>query len=150
MAYGDYGAFVYKNGKRRTDKEDVFTFPKNTAVGFTNKEMGEYWAEWIVHAKHHGIIGDGNIRVVCHKENPPVILELIDGSVKEVPIPPENFIQEEYVLKWRFSFEYKGYRFFFESGTGRENPYTAEMTEPDGTHWLCKHAYFYGAGFEDC
>ena len=59
MAYGDYGAFVYKNSKRRTDKEDVSTFPKNTAVGFTNKEMGEYWAEWIVHDMHHGIIGDG-------------------------------------------------------------------------------------------
>ena len=26
MAYSDYGAFVYCNGKRREDKEDVATF----------------------------------------------------------------------------------------------------------------------------
>ena len=31
MAYSDYGAFVYFNGKRRTDKEDVGVYDTDEA-----------------------------------------------------------------------------------------------------------------------
>lgn len=31
MAYNDYGAFVYLNGKRRTDKEDVGVYDTDEA-----------------------------------------------------------------------------------------------------------------------
>lgn len=31
MAYNDYGAFVYLNGKRRTDKEDVGVYDVDEA-----------------------------------------------------------------------------------------------------------------------
>ena len=31
MAYSDYGAFVYLNGKRRTDKEDVGVYDTDEA-----------------------------------------------------------------------------------------------------------------------
>ena len=31
MAYNDYGAFVYFNGKRRTDKEDVGVYDTDEA-----------------------------------------------------------------------------------------------------------------------
>lgn len=150
MAYRDYGAFVFRNDKRRTDKEDVPAFDGEITVDTSafDKEMEQDWGEWVVYEEHHGIIGDGNIRVMCHKQNPPVVLELTDGVVKQIQLPAEKFISEECGTKWSFAFDYKGHHFFFESGTGRENPCTAEMTEPDGTHWLCEYDYFYGAGFE--
>jgi hypothetical protein len=34
MAYGDYGAFVYLNGERRTDREDVGVCDTDEAFGY--------------------------------------------------------------------------------------------------------------------
>ncbi len=34
MAYSDYGAFVYLNGERRTDKEDVGVCDTDEAFGY--------------------------------------------------------------------------------------------------------------------
>ena len=38
MAYGDYGAFVWLNGKRREDKEDVATFATDEETFGTSSE----------------------------------------------------------------------------------------------------------------
>lgn len=165
MAYSDYGAFVYCNGERRPDKEDVALFATDEETFGTDsanigsgarifaallkaKEEGRQ----LTVATHiaHGVMGDGPIRVRCYKQGRPQIFELSeeDGSIKEVPQREKHAGEDEWDYWYNYraeSLEYKGYKFFWCQG----EPYTAEMIEPDGTQWLCEYDYGYGAGFED-
>lgn len=155
MAYSDYGAFVYCNGERRTDKEDVAVFASDEETfGRDSSEIGSGMRIWasLLKAKqdgkelnwleyiHHGIMGDGAIRVVCHKQGLPQIYELSE-QIKFDNDFPEGLDYYEYAP---IDFSYKGYEFHFESG----HPYLATMKEPDGTFWRCEYDYEYGAGFE--
>lgn len=130
MAYCDYGAEVYMNGQRRRDKEDcvLFEFYPDPPEDFS-----DYC---------HGLMGDGDIRVKCYKQGLPKIFELQNGVEKNVEFVPEGVDHFEYddVL-----FEYKGYKFKFVS----DRPFTAYMTEPNGTKWECHYDYHYGSGFSD-
>lgn len=130
MAYSDYGAYVYMNGDRREDKED--------AVLFYDDKIGK--ETWITRI-HHGIMGDFNIRVLCHKQHLPQVYELTEDGIKEINIPDGDDIEP---IDWgTVEFEYKGYKFKFVSG----EPNIATMIEPDGTEWRCEYDYWYGAGF---
>ena len=151
MAYSDYGAFVWLNGNRREDKEDVATFATDEETFGTNSANlpsgSRIWVN-LLHQKetnnnisiHHGILGDGDIRVECHKQGRPCILEATEEGFKEIEYCDENTDFYEYDP---ISFEYKGYEFYFESS----KPYYAEMITPEGDVWECKYDYFYGAGF---
>ena len=155
MAYGDYGAFVYCNGKRREDKEDVAVFATDEEIFGTSSENvpsgARIWVsllkqkedgkdvDWVNHI-HHGIMGDGNIRVMCHKQGLPNIYEVTNDGFKEIKYCDDD---TDYYYYETITFDYKGYHFVFESG----EPYKAEMTEPDGTQWECTYDYGYGAGF---
>ena len=124
MAYGDYGAFVYCNGERRADHED--------AVAFGLKP--DYFGDWL-HHPHHGILGEGPIQVICHKQGLPEIYEQdADGTIKEIKYCDDNVDSFDYN---RIEFEYKGYKFEFTS----YGPYMATMTEPDGAVWYCEYDY---------
>jgi len=110
---------------------------------------GQKKRDWITDI-HHGIMGDGNIRVLCHKQHFPEIYEMLeDDTIQKVNIKslPEFHGKEEIPdYHWgKVSFEYKGYKFCFRSG----KPNVAEMTEPGDTHWRCEYDYEFGAGFED-
>lgn len=160
MAYNDYGAFVFMNGKRRTDKEDAPAFASDQEIfgGDINnipsvarifislskaKEDGRELS-WLEHI-HHGICGDGNVRVICHKWGLPKIFEATDDGIQQIEFCDED---DARWFKYRpFSFEYNGFHFYFEYF----EPgflYVVEMDEPDGTHWRCEYGYEYGAGFE--
>lgn len=164
MAYSDYGAFVYCNGTRREDKEDVALFATDEETfGMPSAEIGSGSRIWVSLGKarkdgvdrdwidsiHHGTMGDGNIRVLCHKQHLPEVYErLEDGTIRHIDINqlPEFQGKEFEHFEWGcISFKYKGYSFCFKSG----EPNEAEMTEPDGTYWLCEYDYEYGAGFKD-
>lgn len=125
MAYGDYGAFVYRNGNRCKDKEDASLFE----------------AERGVYKFGHGIMGDGYIRVLCYKQGLPEIYEMTENGVTEVKYCEEDIDPYEYDS---IKFKHKGYEFVFQGGS----PYYAIMREPNGTEWKCEYDYHYGAGFE--
>ena len=155
MAYSDYGAFVYKNGERRRDKEDVALFNSDEETfgeDSANISSGaRIWAylyhrgsredTWIDHI-HHGIMGDNAVRVLCHKQGLPQIYEATADGIKEIPYIPEGTDHFDYNT---VEFEYNGYKFKFTEG----KPYVAEMTEHDGTEWKCEYDYQFGAGFEN-
>lgn len=158
MAYSDYGAFVFKNGERRRDKEDVAVFDSDEETfGQSSENIPSWLRIWVslyqekkegkertyyTHI-HHGIMGDGAVRVVCHKQGLPKICELLEnGEVKDIKYYSDDI---DYFNYSELNFTYKGYEFHFESG----KPYVAEMIEPDGTKWRCEYDYWYGAGFED-
>lgn len=121
MAYSDYGAFVYRNGKRRRDKEDacLFDLEEDRVI--------------------HGIMGDGRIRVACYKQYIPEIYENESGEIRQVRFNYKDDFDFGTVY-----FHYKGYRFRFDSG----DICVAEMREPDGAFWSCEYGPGYGAGFE--
>lgn len=177
MAYGDYGAFVWKNGKRRTDKEDAPTFASDEeTIGMPigeipsgeriwmylikkkeekssesemtkelqSNSLEEQMVEWMNHP-HHGILGDGNIRVMCHKQGLPTIYEATENGFRKVEFSEEKLHPYEYD---DIRFSYKGYIFIFKSGYDSDEPYYAGMIEPDGTEWECQYDYEFGAGFE--
>ena len=156
MAYSDYGAFVYLNGERRRDKEDVAAFATDEETfgeSSDNIPSGlRIWASLLKAKKdnserswlesiHHGIMGDGNIRVICHKGGLPMIYEATDDGINEVVYYTNDIDYYDYDVEYT----YKGYKFKFESN----NPYYAKMVTPDGDIWECRYDYEYGAGFED-
>lgn len=156
MAYSDYGAFVWHNGKRRTDKEDVATFASDEEtfggpsesipsgarifVSLLHQKNNNKEVEWVNHI-HHGIMGDGDIRVECHKQGLPTIWEATPNGFEKIKYcDDENTSWYDYDP---IEFEYKGHKFYFESS----KPYYAKMTTPNGDVWECKYDYWYGAGF---
>ena len=159
MAYSDYGAFVYRNGERRNDKEDapLFASSEETFGGDISKIPNalRIWASLIYEREtgaerswitsiHHGILGDGPIRVLCHKQGLPEIYEMKDsGAVEQVKYYDKE--TTDYYYFEPFSFDYEGYHFYFRSG----EPYYVTMKEPDGTFWECEYDYQFGAGFEE-
>lgn len=155
MAYSDYGAFVWKNGERREDKEDVAAFATDEETfGMPSEYVPSGARIWVslikekkegrdrtwINSIHHGILGDTNIRVVCHKQGLPQIYEATDDGINEVSYLSEDVDYYDYDP---ISFEYKGYKFNFESG----KPYYAQMITPTGDNWECRYDYWYGAGF---
>ena len=124
MAYSDYGAEVFKNGQRRTDKEDCPVF----SLAEVNHLVNGFYNYF------HGVMGDGNIRVGCYKQGLPHIFELQNGEGIEIEYTPPDTDPYEYddIL-----FKYKGYKFLFNSN----KPYVAWMVEPNGTKWKCLYDY---------
>lgn len=150
MAYSDYGAFVWLNGNRRKDKEDVAAFATDEETFGTDSANipsgARLWVN-LIHQKNtnndtsinHGVLGDGDIRVICYKQGRPTIVEATENGFVDVPYCNEDTDPYDYDIH----FEYKGYKFYF-SGT---KPYYAQMTTPDGNVWESKYDYGYGAGF---
>lgn len=170
MAYSDYGSFVHKDGVRRTDKEDVPVFGADVEleVGsgarvFVNliKNMDRDGFEWW-EVCQHGVMGDGDVRVACYKQDIPSVWYVENGEVKQLSYDemvglceeayPEcieecdghRYFKDDYEVE----FEFMGRKIhFFGECCGSKPRYTAEMVDVDGSKWECEYDYLYGAGF---
>lgn len=136
MAYSDYGAFVYLNGERRTDKEDVGVYDTDEGPLPTRLRI---YANIMKHAggccehSHHGVMGDGNVRVGCYKQGWPEVYEWEDGKDK-----PTVYTFDDLSRKF-------GWDDYEEYGDTR---YGATMSR-DGETWKCDCDCMLGAGFDD-
>lgn len=177
MAYSDYGAFVYRNGERRRDKEDVGVYdtdeanlPSGMRVYANIIKNMDRDAQWWEHS-HHGVMGDGPVRVGCYKQGFPEFYVWPDGADGPTAVSQASVVDangwggEEFVSEFRgnayIDYDYELYDFhvpgcdgYLFSATGHtltEAPaYWARMVEPDGTVWECDYDYGYGAGLTDC
>lgn len=152
MAYGNWGAFVYENGERRQDKEDVGVFDtdeKNCPSGFrifanilkNREKYAEGKDPWYTHS-HHAVLGDGIVRLcgykdwaelwVCRKGVP----ERIDLETHEDASDYGEVYIDGKAWKWEFR--------MYESAM-----VDLELVEPDGTVWKSTCGYGYGAGHMD-
>lgn len=168
MAYSDYGAFVYCNGERRTDKEDAPLFASSQEAfgedinnipsglrifaNIVSMKCSNENPELTEEQKHmmylrtriaHGILGDGPVRVRCYKQGLPSIYEFNEDEIKEIKIPYDGDWYEYGTIK----FEHDGYEFLF-SDDSEDGHYFAEMITPEGEHWTCEYDYEFGAGWE--
>lgn len=168
MAYSDYGAFVYLNGERRTDKEDVGVY--DTDEGSLPTRLRIYanimkhpggCCEWFEHS-HHGVMGDGSVRVGCYKQGWPEVYKWEDGKDKPTRYTFDDLSRkfgwddyEEYddtrytADKYDEEFDFLGWHFhFWGDNTGGTPKYGATMSR-DGETWECDYDCMFGAGFDD-
>lgn len=167
MAYGDYGAFVYLNGERRADKEDVGVYDTDEACLPTelrvfakiiklNSVVGGFAA------LYHGVMGDGSVRVGCYKQGWPAIYEWGDGKDE-----PTQYTFNDLSLKFgwddyreydntRFApdeydkeFDMLGWHFHFWGNSCNSTPKYGATMSRDGEIWKCNYDYMFGAGFDD-
>lgn len=170
MAYNDYGAFVYKNGERRHDREDVGVFDtdeasvpsglrvfENIIKNSMNGDLDKPWKRL-----SHGVMGDGDVRVACYKQGWPEIWVWEAGEAEPTQYDYDDLSRR---FGWDDFEEYGGSRFatdsydkefdllgwhfhFWGEDMGSIPAYDASMTR-DGESWECEYDEGYGAGFDD-
>jgi hypothetical protein len=143
MAYGNWGAFVYKNGERQPNWED------NTPYRETNLTAG-YWQafgrqegpEQI--SPHHAVLGKNRVRVCGHKN---CFILYLDG--KEIEDTDQYIVDtyENFDVDALHQGEIEGYKFRAKEFSG--NMIDLELIEPDGTCWQSRCGYAFGAGWPD-
>lgn len=120
MAYGNWGAFVYRNGKRAKDHEDA-SFRKNA-----------YGRDDVKHA----VLGGGRVRLCGYKCYPELF---VDGEERELKWKGGVSHQE-------LSGSVEGFDWSAEM---TENMVHLYLREPDGTVWSASCGFEHGAGFDD-
>lgn len=169
MAYSDYGAFVYFNGKRRTDKEDVGIYDTDKASlpsglrVYVNilKLKDDDDREWYKHS-HHGVMGDGRVRVGCYKQGWPEIWEWEKGKDEPTEYAfdylSRKFGWDDYVEysgnryeadEYDNEFDFLGWHFHFWGDLYGDTPKYGATMSRDGETWECQYDCSFGAGFDD-
>lgn len=163
MAYGNWGAFVYKNGIRETNREDNIPYQEDSL------EAG-YWQlfrdgrDKVKVDTHHASLGSGDFRLCGYKSIP-----IIFYNSKQIPLD-KYYIPDEYSNKiekyenetltvplyWGDSFTVSfkelcgtigGYKFraIFKEAPERVVLY---VLEPDGTKWEGVSGFGLGKGHD--
>lgn len=169
MAYGDYGAFVYYNGKRRTDKEDVGVYDTDEAslpsglrvyanILKLNNDSDMKWYK----QSHHGVIGDGRVRVGCYKQGWPEIWEWEEGKDEPTKYTfdylSRKFEWNDYVEynhvryepdEYDKEFDFLGWHFNFWGDLNGGTPKYGVTMSRNGETWKCQYDSSFGAGFDD-
>lgn len=167
MAYSDYGAFVYLNGKRRKDKEDVGVYntdgasPFSRLIVYANIMKLGCGGEWFM-LSHHGVLGDGSVRVGCYKQGWPEVYEWEDGKDKPTIYTFDDLSRkfgwndyEEYdnrrhaADEYDKEFDFLGWHFHFWGDDYSNTPKYGATMSSDGETWKCDYDYMFGAGFDD-
>lgn len=150
MAYSDYGAFVYLNGERRTDKEDVGVYDTDEASLpsglriYANIMKHSGGCEWFDRS-HHGVMGDGSVRVGCYKQRWPEVYEWEDGKDKPTRYTFDDLSRkfgwddyEEYddtryaADKYDKEFDFLGWHFHFWGDDNGDTPRYGATMSRDG------------------
>ena len=144
MAYSNWGAFVYCNGERRKDKEDVYAFDVDEMEKQRQNDQH-------IDTGSHAVLGDKEIRLCAYKTYPR-LWRLRDGRVEKIDI--ESFLigkelsEDDVEVFANYEGEVDGFKFTanrYEEGRMID----LTLTEPDGTGWKSTCGMSYGAGFMD-
>lgn len=125
----DCNAVVCKNGVRRTDRENVPVF-SNEPVGI------EY-----IDSSHCGVLGSGNVRVVCDCDGFPRIVKT-DGSSYNIYNVSDIVRNPSLDKSGMLSFMFCDCNIIYIEDIYTEwCQYSIEMVEPDGTEWTCVYGW---------
>lgn len=167
MAYSDYGSFVYLNCERRTDKEDVGVYDTDESslptglrvyANILKLDGGGKWFE----QSHHGVMGDGSVRVGCYKQGWPEVYEWEDGKDKPTRYAFDDLSRkfgwddyEQHGVKryaadeYDEEFDFLGWHFHFWGDDNGGKPRYGATMRRDGETWECDYDCMFGAGFDD-
>jgi hypothetical protein len=163
MAYSNWGAFVFCNGERQPNKEDVPPYGDADveAVGsgariWVNllKARADGKAQAPHERCHHAVLGQDRLRLCGYKSYPELYLAGDDGLVVQLNIAMFRIDKSVNADDWEWhdseGIEGEVDGFKFKAWPGDEPEHVdLELTEPDGTKWTGKSGYCMGAGFED-
>lgn len=157
MAYSNWGAFVYRNGERQENREDVGVFDEDEAGVpsggriFHNlaKNMDRFpdgKTPWWAHS-HHAVLGDGPVRLCGYKASPELWWrESEDATPVHVDLTP-------YVTTWGdgddpvgWYGEYRGHLFTAQMIPDSRSLILLTLITPTGDRWFSRCGYLYGAG----
>ncbi len=153
MAYSNWGAYVFKNGKRREDKENVGVFDTEEAhitSGFRifynilKNEMHDE-VEWYTHS-HHAVLGDGRVRLCGYKYGPELYYIDEKDKIREVKIKLSNHNEEDEIGSGKIIIGKGTWKWSYKRGF---NIVELKLVEPDGVIWESKCGLYYGAGHYD-
>ncbi|TXH42367.1 MAG: hypothetical protein E6Q97_35855 [Desulfurellales bacterium] len=155
MAYGNWGAYVYKNGERQTNREDNTPYQEDElqagywqAFGGNNEDGTRASTNSKLHCTHASL-GNGPFRLCGYKSFPMIYWE-----GKEVDDKPYQKGTGAGTDDWNWydsdgiEGELNGYKFKAYPSDSPE-AVNLELTEPDGTKWKGKSGYCMGAGHDD-
>ena len=144
MAYSNWGAFVFCNGKRRKDKEDVIAFDVDDAEKQRQNDQH-------IDIGSHAVLGDKEIRLCAYKTYPR-LWRLKEGKVEKIDIEPfliDTASTEDDVEEFaNYEGEVEGFKFTAHRYEERRM-IDLTLTEPDGTGWISTCGLSYGAGYMD-
>jgi len=159
MAYSDYGAFVYKDGIRRTDREDVAVFNDDDKdhpsayrifanIRRNRKKYPDGNPPWHEHS-HHAVLGDGPVRLCGYKSTAELFHLADDGTVTDVDLAPFQVDAAGFDGDTHRG-EYAGATFEARQDDGPHGRVVLlSFVEADGAKWEATCGYLYGAGHMD-
>ena len=139
MAYGNWGAFVYKNDERMHNWEDQTPYKENELEAGYHQAFGRN--DGI--NPHHAVLGEGKVRLCGYKTTPVLF---VDG--KEIDLEEYATSYEDAEKEWADGWEGEVEGFKFKADQC-DNKLELELTTPDGNKWRSTCGYCMGAGHED-
>lgn len=131
MAYGNWGAFVRKDGARSRAHEDAEAFP-GTDIG-----MG---------GTLHAVLGDGRVRLGGWKHHPVLVVDGAEVDLSPYAVPPQD---DRDRLDGDGDYEGSVHGFLFTAAMYEGRMVDLGLAEPDGTVWTATCGFEYGAGWMD-
>lgn len=151
MAYGNWGAFVFRNGERMRDHEDATPYKEkeypsgyHQAFGILGIVIGPDGAAVPVKKPdgelrcQHASLGDGRVRLCGYKCYPLLFLDGCEVDIERFRVGDDG--SEEYSA---YAGTVEGHDFRAER---RENFVELYMKSPDGAAWTSTCGFEYGAG----
>ena len=150
MAYGNWGAFVYRNGERMTQWED------NTPYRETELQAG-YWQAFAGTGAHHAVLGEKRVRLCGYKCYPSLMVDGVKADIDSYgqadPSVDDSFTGSNGVYYpdfHHFSGDINLDGDTYHLSADRDgNMLDLELIEPDGTKWTARCGFEYGAGHMD-
>lgn len=145
MAYGNYGAMVFKNGERQQDREDNIPYEESESdsgyyLAFARRKEGLN--------VHHATMGNGIVRFCAYKSYPCLYVngeELVIDQFRTDGHDSNDWDFYSHV----FQGEIEGYKFKAMKGNDSYEFVDLQLIEPDGTEWLGRSGYCFGSGHEN-
>ena len=156
MAYGNYGAFVYKNGIHRKDRENVAVFddhmkqyPSGARIWANLLEAKEKYGDcseqpWHEHI-HHAVLGDSLVRICGYKENAE-LWKIDEGKIIQIKFPEPDYSKDNIQICASGEIGVSDGRYNWAFWQYNENMINLWLREPDGSNWFGVCGYQYGAG----
>lgn len=151
MAYGNWGAFVYRNGERMREWEDQTPYQEQRLVpGYhqafgllPDAQTGEVAKRTESDLRtHHAVLGQQRVRLCGYKCYAVLFIDgkrVEDLTPYELPGDPDAYSKD-------INGEFEGYEFRAEH---EANFVALYLREPDGTVWTSRCGYEYGSGHMD-
>jgi hypothetical protein len=152
MAYNNWGAFVYCNGERRKDKEDVGVFdtdeanlPSGARIFANILKNWKNQSDDPSTSSRHAVLGDKEIRLCGYKVYPE-LWRFRDGKAEQILLVQFRVSGKS---DDEISYEGKIDGFEFSAYQYNDNMLDLCLIEPDGTEWKSTCGMSYGAGYMD-